>query len=136
MKCFLGILLAFGILVTLCDAFCFYVRNDPLESTKGCSQDGKLHGFGTSWTANCNRCHCSQDGIRCCSTYRSPGDYDREKCESIFNKETCSFSVVEKADPSKACKGSQASLTHSCHLIDCKSRQVPRSSILLCLHMP
>ncbi|XP_053892110.1 beta-microseminoprotein-like [Malaclemys terrapin pileata] len=104
MKCFLGILFAFGILVTLCDAFCFYQRNDPLKSTEGCSQDEKVHKFGATWTANCNRCHCSRNGIRCCSTYHSPAGYDREKCESIFNKDTCSYSVVEKADPSKACE--------------------------------
>ncbi|XP_038264163.1 beta-microseminoprotein-like isoform X1 [Dermochelys coriacea] len=103
-KCFLGILLAFDILVTLCDAFCFFEQNDPLNYTKGCIRDGKLHGFGTSWTANCNRCYCSPNGIRCCSIYHSPSGYDREKCESIFNMDTCSYSVVEKADPSKACE--------------------------------
>ncbi|TRZ24027.1 hypothetical protein HGM15179_003079 [Zosterops borbonicus] len=35
--------------------------------------------------------------------YMTPVDYDEEKCESIFNKETCSYKVVEKDDHSKEC---------------------------------
>uniref|UniRef100_A0A8C8RNN1 Beta-microseminoprotein n=1 Tax=Pelusios castaneus TaxID=367368 RepID=A0A8C8RNN1_9SAUR len=104
MKCFLGILFAFVIVVTLCDAYCFFQLNDPLESLDGCIQDGKQHQFGSSWTANCHRCHCGQNGIRCCSIFHTPSGYDKEKCESIFNARTCSYTVVEKGNPSKDCE--------------------------------
>ncbi|KAM9281996.1 LOW QUALITY PROTEIN: beta-microseminoprotein-like [Cariama cristata] len=42
------------------------------------------------------------DGIDCWSSFVKPVVYD-EKCVSIFNKETCTYKVVEKADHSKEC---------------------------------
>ncbi|NWR85562.1 MSMB protein, partial [Furnarius figulus] len=66
--------------------------------------EGKLHEFGSKWrTEDCNDCFSSRDGIRCCTSYVTPVDYDKEKCESIFNKETCSYKVVEKNNHSKEC---------------------------------
>ncbi|XP_067388549.1 beta-microseminoprotein-like [Emydura macquarii macquarii] len=102
-KCFLGFLLAFGISVTLCDADCYVVLNDPLKSPNGCIQDGKLHRFGSTWIKNCYRCDCSRESIGCCSTFVRPDGFDEEKCELIFHKESCSYSVVRKDDPSKTC---------------------------------
>ncbi|KYO25152.1 hypothetical protein Y1Q_0001779 [Alligator mississippiensis] len=103
-KSFLGFLFATGILVILCDTYCFFQANDPAISTEGCVQDGKIHKFGTNWrTEDCHRCNCSWHGLSCCSIFIEPGDYDRETCVSIFNKNTCRYTVVEKANPSKTC---------------------------------
>ncbi|NXL69288.1 MSPJ protein, partial [Leptocoma aspasia] len=67
-------------------------------------EEGKVHEFDSSWrTEDCDDCSCSRTGIGCCTSYMRPVDYDEEKCESIFNKETCSYKVVEKDDPSKEC---------------------------------
>ncbi|TEA39127.1 hypothetical protein DBR06_SOUSAS13510036, partial [Sousa chinensis] len=32
-----------------------------------------------------------------------PVDYDTNKCQIIFNKETCTYAVVEQEDPEKTC---------------------------------
>ncbi|NXG61372.1 MSMB protein, partial [Hemiprocne comata] len=66
--------------------------------------DGELHKFGSNWRdADCNDCSCDKNGMNCCSSYETPVSYDTEKCESIFNKETCTYKVVEKDDHSKEC---------------------------------
>ncbi|NXJ43401.1 MSMB protein, partial [Ciconia maguari] len=66
--------------------------------------DGELREFGSSWRSDCNDCTCSMSGITCCSSYARPVGYNEEECVSIFNKETCTYEVVEKADHSKACE--------------------------------
>ncbi|NXF35501.1 MSMB protein, partial [Nyctibius bracteatus] len=66
--------------------------------------NGELHKLDSHWrNADCYDCSCSEDGINCCSSFATPSVYDEEKCESIFNKETCSYTVVEKADHLKEC---------------------------------
>ncbi|NXX17644.1 MSMB protein, partial [Podargus strigoides] len=66
--------------------------------------DGELHKFGSRWRdADCNDCSCDRKGIGCCSSYATPVGYEEEKCVSIFNKETCTYKVVEKDDHSKEC---------------------------------
>ncbi|NXI37691.1 MSMB protein, partial [Galbula dea] len=66
--------------------------------------EGELHLFGTKWRDNeCYDCSCSKDGIECCTSFATPVGYDREKCISIFNKETCIYRVLEKDDFSKEC---------------------------------
>ena len=32
-----------------------------------------------------------------------PMGYDRDKCQAVFNKETCTYTVLEKKNPSKTC---------------------------------
>lgn len=32
-----------------------------------------------------------------------PMNYDKIKCQKIFNKKTCSYTVVERKDPGKTC---------------------------------
>uniref|UniRef100_A0A674K069 Microseminoprotein beta n=1 Tax=Terrapene triunguis TaxID=2587831 RepID=A0A674K069_9SAUR len=67
--------------------------------------NGVLHEFNSEWkTKDCQSCSCSKETMGCCSLVITPMDYDKEKCESIFYEETCSYKVVEKADPSKLCK--------------------------------
>ncbi|NXI68702.1 MSMB protein, partial [Anseranas semipalmata] len=66
--------------------------------------NGEMHEFDSQWkTADCLECSCSTDGISCCSIFATPTSYDKEKCVSIFNKETCAYEVVEKDDHSKVC---------------------------------
>ncbi|NXG69963.1 MSMB protein, partial [Baryphthengus martii] len=65
---------------------------------------GKPHVFGSEWkTDDCLDCSCSRGGISCCTSFATPADYDKEKCMSIFNKEICTYKVVEKNDHSKEC---------------------------------
>ncbi|XP_014730811.1 PREDICTED: beta-microseminoprotein-like isoform X1 [Sturnus vulgaris] len=101
-------LLALAISMPLSDAACYFIPFKPGTSNGevvGClDEEGKVHEFGSSWrTEDCNDCSCSDTGIGCCNSYITPVDYDEEKCESIFNKETCSYKVVEKDDHSKEC---------------------------------
>ncbi|XP_053889260.1 beta-microseminoprotein-like [Malaclemys terrapin pileata] len=103
MKCFLGFLLAIGILVTLCDAYCFFEPDSPQKSTQGCIQDGKQYLYGATWIKDCHSCTCGEEGIGCCSTFSRPAGFDEKKCKLIFHKESCSYSVVEKDNPSKTC---------------------------------
>lgn len=42
-------------------------------------------------------CFCLNDSVA------TPVNYDTVKCEKIFNKETCSYTVVEQKDPEKTC---------------------------------
>ncbi|NXT84222.1 MSMB protein, partial [Zapornia atra] len=66
--------------------------------------NGELHKFDSQWRdPDCNDCSCSRSGISCCTGYATPVGYDEEKCVSIFNKETCSYKVVEKDNHSKEC---------------------------------
>ncbi|KFV99083.1 PREDICTED: beta-microseminoprotein J1-like, partial [Eurypyga helias] len=67
--------------------------------------EGKLHEFNSKWrTDECYDCSCSRRGIACCASFGTPVGYDKEKCYRIFNKETCTFKVVEKDDHSKECQ--------------------------------
>ncbi|NWJ04905.1 MSMB protein, partial [Crypturellus undulatus] len=70
----------------------------------GCILRGKLYPFGRiERTQDCLSCNCNQDEINCCSLYHTPVNYDKEKCEVVFNKITCNYDVVEKDNPSKEC---------------------------------
>ncbi|XP_039337465.1 beta-microseminoprotein-like [Mauremys reevesii] len=103
MKCFLGFLLAIGILVTLCDADCYFLPAGPQKPTTGCIEDGKLYPYGATWIKDCYRCNCNQRGIGCCSISARPAGFDEEKCKLTFHKESCSYSLVQKDNPSKSC---------------------------------
>ncbi|XP_067388295.1 beta-microseminoprotein J1-like isoform X2 [Emydura macquarii macquarii] len=90
--------------VTLCDAQCWLEKNEA--DARGCvDKNGVLHKFNTKWrTKDCYSCTCTKKEIQCCSVVFTPVDYDKEKCERIFYEDTCSYTVVEKADPSKHCE--------------------------------
>ncbi|XP_058697915.1 beta-microseminoprotein-like [Poecile atricapillus] len=108
MNTIVACLLALAISMPLSDASCALMPFKPGMSNGvvvGClDEEGKVHEFGSRWrTENCNDCSCSRGGIDCCTSYMRPVDYDEEKCESIFNKDTCSYKVVEKDDHSKEC---------------------------------
>ncbi|XP_053805777.1 beta-microseminoprotein-like [Vidua chalybeata] len=108
MNTILACLLAVAICMPLSDASCVFLPFKPGISNGavvGClDEEGNVHKFDSQWrTEDCNDCSCSKTGIGCCTSYMRPVDYDEEKCESIFNEETCSYKVVEKDDHSKEC---------------------------------
>ncbi|XP_061261685.1 beta-microseminoprotein isoform X1 [Bos javanicus] len=77
-------------------------RSPALAGCKDLS--GVTHELKSDWkTENCESCHCSNDGIECCNTAAIPMGYDRDKCQAVFNKETCTYTVLEKKDPLKNC---------------------------------
>ncbi|KAM9612042.1 beta-microseminoprotein-like [Morphnus guianensis] len=107
-KTILACLLVLAISVPLSNAYCFFQPLKPETSDgehAGCRDSkGELHEFDSHWrTDDCHDCSCSRDGIDCCSSFATPAGYDEEKCVSIFNKETCTYKVVEKDDHSKEC---------------------------------
>ncbi|XP_041424741.1 beta-microseminoprotein [Xenopus laevis] len=106
MKCILAFVIALGILVTTCNAACFYQQPD--ENQEGCLYDGELHRLRSTFrTKDCMRCTCAMDGsMRCCDISGRPVRYDKEKCEAVFNEKTCIYRVVEKKDHSKECEHS------------------------------
>ncbi|XP_041573019.2 beta-microseminoprotein-like [Taeniopygia guttata] len=108
MNTILACLLALAISMPLSDAYCVFSPFEPGMSNGvvvGClDKEGNVHEFDSHWrTEDCNDCSCSKTGISCCASSMNPVDYDKEKCESIFNQETCSYKVVEKDDHSKEC---------------------------------
>ncbi|XP_074011048.1 beta-microseminoprotein-like [Numenius arquata] len=106
-KTTLACLLLLAISATPSNAYCFFERFKPGVSDGvilGClNSQGEVHKFGSWKTEDCHNCSCSRRGIHCCSSFASPAGYDKEKCESIFNKETCTYKVVKKNDHSKEC---------------------------------
>uniref|UniRef100_A0A8C8Z9V4 Beta-microseminoprotein n=1 Tax=Prolemur simus TaxID=1328070 RepID=A0A8C8Z9V4_PROSS len=107
MNALLGSLLVFATFLTLCNAQCYVILP---EGTVGASlseckdSDGVTHPLKAEWsTGNCEKCSCKENGIYCCSLVAKPVNYDESKCEKIFHKETCSFTVVEKDNPAKTC---------------------------------
>ena len=46
----------------------------------------------------CNTCCSSLNG-----SVAIPMGYDRDKCQAVFNKETCTYTVLEKKNPLKNC---------------------------------
>ncbi|KAM5241296.1 beta-microseminoprotein [Hipposideros larvatus] len=107
MKVLLGSLVVLAAFVTVCSAQCYIMpkTNFPDDSSNECKDaNGVTHPLNSRWkTENCEACFCSQEGIDCCSIVATPVNYDTVKCEKIFNKETCSYTVVEQKDPEKTC---------------------------------
>ncbi|XP_009813102.1 beta-microseminoprotein [Gavia stellata] len=107
-KTILACLLVLAISMTMSNADCFFQPLKPGMSDGkiiGCrDSSGELHEFGSRWrNADCYDCSCFKNGISCCSSFAIPVGYDEEKCVSIFNKDTCTYKVVEKDDHSKEC---------------------------------
>ncbi|XP_030309062.1 beta-microseminoprotein [Calypte anna] len=97
-------LLVLAVSVPLSNAACFLQPLKPGESDGCHDSNGVQHKFDFLWRdENCNDCSCSKDGISCCSSFATPVGYNEEKCVRIFNKETCTYKVVEKDDHSKEC---------------------------------
>lgn len=107
-KAFLGSLTVFATFVTLCNTQCYFIPNPslPNEVPTECSDaNGVTHPMNSRWkTENCEVCFCSQEGLDCCNTAATPVNFDTEKCEKILNKETCTYTVVERENPEKPCE--------------------------------
>ncbi|XP_023383748.1 beta-microseminoprotein isoform X2 [Pteropus vampyrus] len=107
MKALLCRLMVWSTFVTLCNAQCYFMPNmyTPGDLSNECKDlDGVTHPLSSKWkTENCEECSCGQDGISCCNIAAIPMNYDTIKCQKIFNKETCSYTVVEQKDPGKTC---------------------------------
>uniref|UniRef100_A0A7N4NRV9 Beta-microseminoprotein n=2 Tax=Sarcophilus harrisii TaxID=9305 RepID=A0A7N4NRV9_SARHA len=102
----LRVLLALAIFVTLCDAQCSLLPLDKdSKELQGCKDSsGIIHDFNSEWKDNCKKCSCTSEGINCCSMIKSPVGYDKVNCQEIFLEESCSYKVIEKANPLKACE--------------------------------
>ncbi|KAF5921980.1 hypothetical protein HPG69_015430, partial [Diceros bicornis minor] len=108
-------LLVWATFVTLCNAQCYVILNEntPDNLSNECKDlDGVTHPMNSTWkTESCVECSCGQDGINCCNTLcfclndsvAVPVGYDKIKCQKIFNKETCSYKVVERENAEKIC---------------------------------
>ncbi|XP_010983603.1 beta-microseminoprotein isoform X1 [Camelus dromedarius] len=108
MNAILVSLVVLATLVTLCNTQCFIIPNQNSGSNECKDLDGITHPLDSQWkTENCEECSCSQNGINCCSLIAVPVDYDTEKCKKVFNKETCSYTVVERDNPENPCAVSQ-----------------------------
>ncbi|XP_008568226.1 PREDICTED: beta-microseminoprotein [Galeopterus variegatus] len=107
----LGSLMVFATFLTLCNAQCYVIPAEkiPGNTSSECKDlDGVKHPLNSKWkTKTCEMCSCKEDGIHCCSIITTPVGYDTTKCWKTFNKETCSYTVVEQKDPGKTCPVSQ-----------------------------
>ncbi|XP_077113264.1 beta-microseminoprotein-like [Ranitomeya variabilis] len=94
-----------GIFMGVCNAACFF-QGSVDGDAGGCSHEGELHNYGSSWTSKeCLNCNCHYDGaMTCCSNFGRPVNYNKVKCEAIFDKEACVYTVVRKDNPQKTCK--------------------------------
>ncbi|XP_007478123.1 beta-microseminoprotein J1-like [Monodelphis domestica] len=108
MNSILGVLLTWTIVMTSCDAQCYLTQ---LEITLGSQPEGckDAHGvlkqFNTKWkTDDCQSCECTDQGTECCSLVKKPFLYDKNKCQEVFHKENCTYTVVEKENPLKPCE--------------------------------
>ncbi|XP_010339137.3 beta-microseminoprotein A1-like [Saimiri boliviensis] len=103
----LGRLVIFATFVTLCNASCYLIPNKivPGESTKECTDlKGNKHPINSRWrTDNCEKCGCGEKLTSCCSLVAIPVSYDTQKCQTVFKKEECKYTVVEKKDPNRPC---------------------------------
>ncbi|XP_041426640.1 beta-microseminoprotein [Xenopus laevis] len=101
----LASVIAFGLLVTGCNAFC-YTRDPKGGETKGCLYKDELHGLGSNFrTKDCMDCSCGMDGTMiCCQVYSTKAEYDKENCIAVLNKKACSFRVVQKKNRSRECE--------------------------------
>uniref|UniRef100_A0A8C6DZ24 Beta-microseminoprotein n=1 Tax=Moschus moschiferus TaxID=68415 RepID=A0A8C6DZ24_MOSMO len=100
----LGSFVVLATFVTLCNAQCYFIPNES-STSNGCKDlNGVTHQLKSDWeTDNCESCHCDDGGIECCNTAAIPMDYDRDKCQAVLNKKTCTYTVLEKKNPLKTC---------------------------------
>ncbi|XP_012924934.1 beta-microseminoprotein, partial [Heterocephalus glaber] len=62
------------------------------------------HPVNSSWkNAHCEECTCGETEMSCCSIASKPSMYDKKKCQVIFHKKNCTYTVVEHNNPGKAC---------------------------------
>ncbi|XP_055444470.1 beta-microseminoprotein [Bubalus kerabau] len=94
--------------VTLCNAQCYLIPNESSAS----------NGSSTAGYFLSSKDKKRQAGAGCLASGESralgllelaavhvaiPMGYDRDKCQAVFNKETCTYTVLEKKNPLKNC---------------------------------
>ncbi|XP_063089704.1 beta-microseminoprotein-like [Cavia porcellus] len=106
-KVLLGSLLVLAISVTSCSAHCYIIplEGSPYGFPAECKDlVGITHSVNSKWvTSDCEECACKTNGISCCNTVSIPVGYDKNKCQSYFHKENCTYTVVEIEDPRRSC---------------------------------
>ncbi|XP_075697365.1 beta-microseminoprotein-like [Rhinoderma darwinii] len=105
-KILLALCVVLAVSVALSSAQCFTgsLTFDVKTRKTACEHGGQMHQVGTVWTSECQECSCTKRGLSCCSTIKTPVNYDKENCESVFNAESCSYTVTRKDNPSEKCE--------------------------------
>ncbi|XP_005412608.1 PREDICTED: beta-microseminoprotein-like isoform X2 [Chinchilla lanigera] len=106
MKTLLGSLLVLATFMSSCSAHCYLMPTESSESYPPVCKDvdGTIYPVNSTWkTQYCEDCSCSDSGIECCNIASVPIDYDEKKCHAIFHPENCTYHVVDRKDPGKAC---------------------------------
>ncbi|XP_012891663.1 PREDICTED: beta-microseminoprotein [Dipodomys ordii] len=107
MKALLGSFVVLATFMTSCNAQCYFIPGtEPgMNLNDECQDiDGAKYPVHKTWqTENCFECTCNEEGIQCCNKVPVPSGYDRLNCKTIFYKENCTYSVVERDDPGKTC---------------------------------
>ncbi|XP_056386389.1 beta-microseminoprotein-like [Hyla sarda] len=83
-KYLVALILCAGILVTLCNASCFFAPPPDLmegETLKGCFHEGKLYELDSDFRAeDVLDCSCYSDGsMQCCVNYKALEDSKKGK---------------------------------------------------------
>ncbi|XP_047407843.1 beta-microseminoprotein [Sciurus carolinensis] len=102
LKALLASLMVLSTFVTSSNAQCYLI---DMENAQECKDaDGVTHVLNSKWkNEKCEDCFCTQRGISCCSSISVPVGFDNDKCEKVFHKSSCSYTVVEKNNPEKPC---------------------------------
>uniref|UniRef100_A0A287DEQ6 Beta-microseminoprotein n=2 Tax=Ictidomys tridecemlineatus TaxID=43179 RepID=A0A287DEQ6_ICTTR len=87
--------------MTACNAQCHVIALGKDQECK--DVNGVTRLVNSKWrNSNCEECYCSEHEISCCNLVLEPTGFD-PKCEKIFHKSNCSYTVVEKNNPGKPC---------------------------------
>ncbi|KAM3914021.1 beta-microseminoprotein-like [Leptodactylus fuscus] len=100
----LGVVLTISVALSSAQCYTDDLKADLKTRKRVCEYKGAFYDIGTDWTSGCERCSCHKRGMECCPTMQIPVNYDKENCEAILNKETCSYTVTRKDDPSVECE--------------------------------
>ncbi|XP_028012661.2 beta-microseminoprotein [Eptesicus fuscus] len=107
MNALLGRLVVLASFVMLCNGQCYFIPNPraPGDLLKECKDlSGATYAMNSKWkNEKCEECSCNPTGIDCCNTVAVPVGFNKEECKKLFNKETCTYAVVEKKNPEKNC---------------------------------
>ncbi|XP_073441934.1 beta-microseminoprotein-like [Dendrobates tinctorius] len=105
MKALLALGVVLAVSVALSSAACYTAKPKFNRETKTseCEHNGKLYLPGETWTVDCLDCSCGKKSMQCCSRLMSP-IYDKETCDATLDKESCSYIVTKKDNPSEECE--------------------------------
>ncbi|XP_056386535.1 beta-microseminoprotein-like [Hyla sarda] len=99
----LGVVLACSVALSSAQCMTSKLNFNLKTRTTGCEHKGKFYKIGSAWTLDCEECSCNKHGMSCCSLTRTP-IYDKKECVAVFHKESCSYTVTKKSNPSEPCE--------------------------------